>query len=52
VLIMYFWTALLAFGGVAMSVAGGPLPVLGITAALAVVALVASSVPRLRSSRE
>ena len=52
VLIMYFWTALLAFGGVAMSVTGGPLPVLGITAALAVVALVASSVPRLRSSRE
>ncbi|MCA1711441.1 MAG: undecaprenyl/decaprenyl-phosphate alpha-N-acetylglucosaminyl 1-phosphate transferase [Actinobacteria bacterium] len=53
VLIMYFWTALLAFGGVAMSVSGGPLPVLGVTGALAVVALIASSVPRLRSaSRE
>jgi len=50
VLIMYFWTALIAFGGVAMSVTGGPLPVLAITAALAVLALIASSVPRLRSA--
>jgi UDP-GlcNAc:undecaprenyl-phosphate GlcNAc-1-phosphate transferase len=52
VLIMYFWTALLAFGGVGLSVTGGPLPVLGIIGALAVVALIASSVPRLRSARE
>ncbi len=52
VLIMYFWTALLAFGGVAMSVTGGPLPVLGVLGALTVVALVASSVPRLRAARE
>ena len=49
VLIMYFWTALLAFGGVAASVTGGVLPALGITGALAVVAVVASSVPRLRT---
>ena len=52
VLIMYFWTALLAFGGVAMSVTGGLLPVLGVMGALTAVALVASSVPRLRAARE
>ena len=50
VLLMWFWTALLAFGGVATAVAGGPLTALGITGALAVVAIVASSVPRLRSA--
>ncbi|MCW2665191.1 MAG: hypothetical protein JWN57_153 [Frankiales bacterium] len=49
VLIMYFWTALLAFGGVAASVSEGPLPVLGFVAALAMVALVASNVPKLRA---
>ncbi len=51
VLIIYFWSALLAFGGVAMSVAAGPLPVLSVVGALAVVALILSNVPRLRPAR-
>jgi UDP-GlcNAc:undecaprenyl-phosphate GlcNAc-1-phosphate transferase len=51
VLIMYFWTALLAFGGVAVSVTGGPLPVLGVTGGLAALALMASSVPLIRADR-
>jgi hypothetical protein len=46
---MYGWTALLAFGGVAMSVSGGPLPALGIIGGVAALVLVASSVPLLRS---
>ena len=45
VLILYFWTALLAFGAVTASLAEGPLPVLASMAGLAVVALLASSVP-------
>jgi UDP-GlcNAc:undecaprenyl-phosphate GlcNAc-1-phosphate transferase len=49
VLIMYFWTALLAFGGVAAS-RRGLLPVLSVMGVLAVLALVASSVPRLRAA--
>ncbi len=52
VLIMYFWTALIAFGGVAASVTGGVVPVLGVTLALAAIALVASNVPRLRDARD
>ncbi|HVE63401.1 MAG TPA: MraY family glycosyltransferase [Mycobacteriales bacterium] len=51
VLIMYFWTALLAFGGVAASVGLGALPVLGVMGLVAVVALVAGRLPRLRSIR-
>ena len=51
VLIMYCWTALLAFGAVAASVSGGLLPVLAGVAALSAVALVLSSVPRLRAVR-
>ncbi|MCW2776728.1 MAG: putative undecaprenyl-phosphate alpha-N-acetylglucosaminyl 1-phosphate transferase [Frankiales bacterium] len=51
VLILYFWTALLAFGAVTASLSKGPLPVLAGCAALAVVALLASSVPRLRAAR-
>ncbi len=51
VLIMYFWTALLAFGGAAIAVTGGVLPVLAVTGTLAALALVASSVPRLRAAR-
>ena len=50
VLIMYFWTALLAFSGVAASLTG-PLTVVGVAGGVAVVALVASSVPRLRAAR-
>ena len=51
VLLIYFWSALLAFGGVAMSIVEGPLIVLSVVGALAAVALVLSSVPRLRASR-
>jgi UDP-GlcNAc:undecaprenyl-phosphate GlcNAc-1-phosphate transferase len=51
VLIMYFWTALLAFGAVAVSVSGGPFPVLAVLGLAAAVALVVSSVPRLRALR-
>jgi UDP-GlcNAc:undecaprenyl-phosphate GlcNAc-1-phosphate transferase len=48
VLIMYFWTALLAFGGVAVSLRG-VLPVLATTAVLAAGALVLSNLGRLRA---
>lgn len=48
VLIMYFWTALVASTVVAASVTDGPLQVLGIAGAVTVVALVVSSAPRLR----
>ena len=51
VLLIYFWSALLAFGGVAMSIVGDPLRVLSVVAALAAVAIVLSSVPRLRAAR-
>ena len=51
VLLMYFWSALLAFGGVAMSIIDDPLRVLSVVAALAAIAIVLSSVPRLRASR-
>ncbi|MCW2713982.1 MAG: wecA, partial [Frankiales bacterium] len=51
VLIMYFWTALLAFGAVAGSVAGSPLPVLAVAGTVAVLAIVMASVPKLRAAR-
>lgn len=50
VLIMYFWTALLGFGAVAMTIGGGPLPVLAVVGAVAVVALVLSNAGRLRAA--
>lgn len=51
VLIMYGWTALLAFGGVAVSVSGGLVPALGVVGGIAVLVLVAASVPLLRADR-
>ena len=51
VLLIYFWSALLAFGGVGMSIASDPLPVLSAVGGLAAIALVLSSVPRLRAAR-
>jgi UDP-GlcNAc:undecaprenyl-phosphate GlcNAc-1-phosphate transferase len=51
VLIMYFWTALIGFGGVAVAVGGGPLPVLAVTGALGAAALVLSNLGRLRAAR-
>jgi UDP-GlcNAc:undecaprenyl-phosphate/decaprenyl-phosphate GlcNAc-1-phosphate transferase len=50
VLIMYCWTALLAFAFVAVSLWGGPFPVLAVAGTVAALALVASSVPRLRAA--
>ncbi len=50
VLIMYFWTALLAFSGVAMSLTGVT-TVFGVAASIAVVGLVALNLPRLRGTR-
>ncbi len=50
VLIMYFWTALLAFSGVAMSLTGVT-TVFGVAACIAVVGLVALNLPRLRGTR-
>jgi len=49
VLIMYFWTALLAFGGVAASVSSGPLRVLSAVVAIALVGVALALVPRLRA---
>jgi UDP-GlcNAc:undecaprenyl-phosphate GlcNAc-1-phosphate transferase len=47
VLIMYFWTALVAFTGVAAFLTG-PFMVIGIAGSLAVVALIVLALPRLR----
>ena len=51
VLIMYVWTALLAFSAVALSITRVPLLVLSVAAALSIAMVVASSVPRLRAAR-
>ena len=51
VLIMYFWTALLGFGGVAASVSDGPLRVLSVVAALALLGIGIGLVPRVRAAR-
>jgi UDP-GlcNAc:undecaprenyl-phosphate GlcNAc-1-phosphate transferase len=51
VLIIYSWSALLAFGAVGLTTTNGPTTVLGVTAALAVVALIVSNLPRLRARR-
>ena len=48
VLLLYFWSALLAFGGVAASFARGPWLILGVLSALTVLGLLMSAVPRLR----
>jgi NADPH-dependent curcumin reductase CurA len=44
---MYFWTALLAFTGVAVSLAGAGM-VLGVAGAIGAVGLVVLNLPRLR----
>ncbi len=51
VLIMYLWTALVAFTAVAMSITRLPMLVLSVASAVGVVVAVASSVPRLRAVR-
>ncbi len=50
VLLLYFWSALLAFGGVALSIMRGPWIVVSVLGVLAVFGLLLSLVPRLRAS--
>ena len=50
VLLLYFWSALLAFGGVALSIMRGPWMVVAVLSVLTVVGLLMSLVPRLRAS--
>ena len=49
VLIMYFWTALLAFGAVAASLSSGPLRVLSAVGVLALAGVAIGVVPRARA---
>jgi UDP-GlcNAc:undecaprenyl-phosphate GlcNAc-1-phosphate transferase len=51
VLIMYCWSALLGFGGVAVSMTSGPRPVLLVVGVLALLAVIASMVPRVGTNR-
>ncbi len=51
VLLLYFWSALLAFGGVAFSITPGPWTVMYVMVSLAVIGLVLSVVPRFRRRR-
>jgi UDP-GlcNAc:undecaprenyl-phosphate/decaprenyl-phosphate GlcNAc-1-phosphate transferase len=51
VLLIYFWSALIAFGGVAMSITHNAVWVLSVVGALTVVAIILSGVPRLRRLR-
>jgi UDP-GlcNAc:undecaprenyl-phosphate GlcNAc-1-phosphate transferase len=51
VLLMYFWSAVLAFGAVAMSFSIGPWLVLAVVAALLTAGLLVTAIPRLRSAR-
>jgi UDP-GlcNAc:undecaprenyl-phosphate GlcNAc-1-phosphate transferase len=48
VLLLYFWSALLAFGGVALSLMRGPLLIITVLSVLAAIGLLMSAVPRLR----
>lgn len=50
VLLLYFWSALLAFGGVALSIMRGPWLVVAVFGVLAVVGVLMSAVPRLRAA--
>jgi UDP-GlcNAc:undecaprenyl-phosphate GlcNAc-1-phosphate transferase len=51
VLLLYFWSALLAFGGVSFTITRSPWVVLAVIGALAVLGVIASVVPRLLGSR-
>ncbi|MDT0259789.1 glycosyltransferase family 4 protein [Jatrophihabitans lederbergiae] len=51
VLLLYFWSAVLAFGAVAMSISKGPWLVLAVVAGLLGAGLLATAIPRLRSAR-
>ncbi|MGI8695274.1 MAG: glycosyltransferase family 4 protein [Mycobacteriales bacterium] len=51
VLLIYFWAAVVAFGGVAVSLVNSVAVVVSLVGSLALVAVILSSVPRLRSLR-
>jgi len=51
VLLLYFWSAVLAFGAVAMSVSSGPWLVLTVAATLFLGGVLAAAIPRLRAPR-
>ena len=51
VLLIYLWAALLAFGGVAITLTHSMATVLSLVGGLAIVALILSNVPRLRALR-
>jgi UDP-GlcNAc:undecaprenyl-phosphate GlcNAc-1-phosphate transferase len=50
VLLLYFWSALLAFGGVALSIMRGPWLVVSVLGVLTVVGLLVSLIPRLSAN--
>jgi UDP-GlcNAc:undecaprenyl-phosphate/decaprenyl-phosphate GlcNAc-1-phosphate transferase len=50
VLLLYFWSALLAFGGVALSLMRGPVLIITVLSVLAAIGLLMSAVPRLRGA--
>jgi UDP-GlcNAc:undecaprenyl-phosphate GlcNAc-1-phosphate transferase len=51
VLLLYFWSAVIAFGAVAMAVSRGPWLVVSVVAALLGAGLLVTAIPRLRSAR-
>ena len=51
VLLLYFWSAVLAFGAVAMAVSTGPWLVLWVVAGLLAAGMLVTAIPRLRSAR-
>jgi len=51
VLLLYFWSALLAFGGVALSLMRGPWLIIFVLSVLAAIGLLLSAIPRLRRKR-
>ena len=51
VLLMYAWSALISFGGVVVSLSSGPALPLSLLAGVALLVLIASSLPKLRAPR-
>jgi UDP-GlcNAc:undecaprenyl-phosphate GlcNAc-1-phosphate transferase len=51
VLLLYFWSAVLAFGAVAMAISRGPWLVVSVVGGLLAAGLMVTAIPRLRSAR-
>jgi UDP-GlcNAc:undecaprenyl-phosphate GlcNAc-1-phosphate transferase len=51
VLLLYFWSAVIAFGAVAMAISAGPWLVIAVVGGLLGAGLLATAIPRLRSAR-